>query len=265
MTGIGRYLRSDMRRVRGWLNTLTAEVIAALGQHQTALGLSGAVGEIGVHHGKFWLVLDHIAAPDELRFAIDTFGLQDLNTDRSGRGDLNRFERNRKRFGAKEGRVEIITASSLDVTAEQLAARVGKVRLFSIDGGHTSHCVVNDLGLADAVLSRDGLVALDDVFNEHWPGVMTGFAQFMQTGRGGLVPFCIVPGKVLLSTPATADRYGQFVRERFASHVIRTHDFYGRNVPILVHPAGFTLRVRAAVEGTPLEPMARRFYHRFLR
>jgi hypothetical protein len=47
-----------------------------------------------VHHGKLWLILDHIATPDEMRFAIDIFDLQDLNTDRSGRGDLERFEQN---------------------------------------------------------------------------------------------------------------------------------------------------------------------------
>lgn len=265
MAGIDRYLRRDMRRVRGWLNTLTAQVIAALGRYQTVLGVSGAVGEIGVHHGKLWLVLDHIAAPDEVRFAIDIFGLQDLNADRSGRGDLERFQRNRKLFGADSGRVELMTASSLDITGEQLLARVGKVRLFSVDGGHTSRCVINDLELAESVLCDDGVVALDDVFNEHWPGVMTGFCQYMQTGNRRLVPFCIVPGKVLLSGPSAADGYARFVRDRFASHVVRTHDFFGRDVPILVYPADLALRVRAAVQGTPLESVARRFYHRFIR
>lgn len=62
MAGIDRYLRRDMKRVEGWLDPLTARIIAALGRHQTAGGLSGAVGEIGVHHGKLWLVLDHVAA-----------------------------------------------------------------------------------------------------------------------------------------------------------------------------------------------------------
>jgi len=94
LASIDRYLHRDMRHVRGWLNNLTARVIAALGQHQTAHGITGAVGEIGVHHGKLWLILDHIATPDEMRFAIDIFDLQDLNTDRSGRGDLERFEQN---------------------------------------------------------------------------------------------------------------------------------------------------------------------------
>ena len=139
------------------------------------------------------------------------------------------------------------------------------MRLFSVDGGHTSECTVNDLSLADAALSEEGVITLDDVFNEHWPGVMTGFAEYMQAGNGRLVPFCIAPGKVLLSLQSTADRYGQFLCDRFASHVFRTHDLFGHSVPILMQPVGFAPRMKFLVQGTPMEPMARRFYHRFMR
>ncbi len=265
MTGIDRYLRRDMKRVEGWLDTLTARIIADLGRHQTAGGLSGAVGEIGVHHGKLWLVLDHVAAPGETRFALDLFDLQDLNTDGSGRGSLDRFEANRRRFGSGTERVEIISASSLDVAPDDLAARIGPVRLFSVDGGHTADCTLNDLRLADRVLMDRGIVALDDVFNAGWPGVMTGFARYMGAEGRGLVPFAIVPGKVLLARPPAAAGFAAHLRERFGRYLLRSHDFFGREVPIFARPTGIPFRVRSAVHGTPLEHLARRAYHRFRR
>lgn len=265
MPDIERYLGRDMRRVEGWLHDLTARVIATLGQHQTATGIAGALGEIGVHHGKLWFVLDHVATPQETRFAIDLFDRQDLNTDASGRGNLERFQRNRARFGASGGRLEIIAASSLDVTPDQLRERVGEVRLFSVDGGHTAECTVNDLRLAEAVLSKDGIVALDDVFNEHWPGIVTGLTTYLQAGDGGLVPFAIVPGKVLLARQPAASRYDDFLRSRFAPELHKTHDFFGRDVPILMRRVAFARRVKSIIQGTALEPLARRIYERFLR
>ena len=48
MASVEHYIRRDMRHVRGWLNTLTAQIIAALGEHQKACGVTGALGEIGV-------------------------------------------------------------------------------------------------------------------------------------------------------------------------------------------------------------------------
>ncbi|MHA1529639.1 MAG: class I SAM-dependent methyltransferase [Alphaproteobacteria bacterium] len=265
MPDINRYIGRDMRRVEGWLHDLTARVIATLGQHQTATGIAGALGEIGVHHGKLWLVLDHVATPEETRFAIDLFDRQDLNTDRSGLGNLERFQRNRARFGASGGRLEIIAASSLEITPGQLRERVGEVRLLSVDGGHIAECTVNDLRLAEAVLSKDGIVALDDVFNEHWPGVMTGFANYMQAGDGRLVPFAIVPGKVLLARQQAARYYYDFLRARFAPDLHKTHDFFGRDVPILMRHVAFARRIKSVIQGTALEPLARRIYERFLR
>lgn len=255
-----RYISRQMRGVEGWLHPLTAQVIAALGEHQTVIGVSGAVGEIGVHHGKLWLVLDHVATPNEARFAIDVFESQEINADSFGLGDLKIFQENRKRFGRTEP-VEIITSSSLDVTPDDLLARVGPVRLFSVDGGHTAECTLNDLRLADSVLCDNGIVALDDVFNEHWPGVMTGFAQYM-LGSGRLVPICITPGKVIL---ARSGSFGDFIAKNFMAEIFKTHDFFGREVPVLTRHAAFAHRVKSWVSGTPIEAVARKVYQNFVR
>ena len=263
--GVVRYIGRDMRRVDGWLNPLTAQVVAELGLSQSESGVAGAVGEIGVHHGKLWFVLDHLAMPDEMRFAIDVFDMQELNTDRSGKGDLARFKVNRKRYGAGVGHIEIIQASSLSITPDALFDRVGPTRLFSIDGGHTAECTFNDLRLANSVLCEGGVLALDDVFNELFPGVVTGLAQYLASVDVELVPFCIAPGKVLLTRPSSAERLTNFVRDRFSAEVFASRNFFGREVPILMRHQALARRIKLLVAGTTIEPLARGFFNRFMR
>ena len=89
-----RYLSDGLGRVEGWLDPRSAKVIAALGEYQTAQGIRGAVGEIGVHQGKLLVLLDLIKAKGELSFAVDLFDEQQFNVDRSGLGDYSQLARN---------------------------------------------------------------------------------------------------------------------------------------------------------------------------
>ena len=263
--GVVRYISRDMRRVEGWLNPLTAQIVAEIGLSQTESGVTGAVGEIGVHHGKFWFVLDHLATPDEMRFAIDVFDMQELNIDRSGKGDLARFKENRKRYGAGVGHIEIIQASSLSIAPDAFLDKVGPTRLFSIDGGHTPECTFNDLWLANSVLIEGGVLALDDVFNGLFPGVVTGLAQYLASDDSELIPFCIPPGKVLLTRPSSAERLTNFVRNRFSAEVFASRNFFGREVPILIRHQALARQIKLLVAGTVIEPLARGFFNRFMR
>lgn len=255
-----RYIRRDMKRVEGWLHPLTAEIIAAVGQAQLGNGLDGAVGEIGVHHGKLWLVLDHLARDGDARFAIDVFENEELNVDGSGKGDRARFEANRAAYGARHGTVRIIARSSDEVRPEELSGAVGPVRLFSIDGGHTDALTLNDLRLAEAVLAPGGAVFLDDVFNPMWPGVVTGLAHYV-LGGGGLVPVAICPGKVVLAHPGT--RCGELLEHSFTGALVGRRPFFGAEVPVFVPSIEFARRAKSIVGGTPLEPLARKVHRIF--
>jgi hypothetical protein len=189
-----RYLSEGATTVEGWLDPFSARVIAALADRQAAVGGPGALGEIGVHHGKLFIVLAIAAGAQERLFAIDVFGRQELNVDRSGAGDLRRFQDNVRRWAGRED-VETLVESSLAVSPERLLQRCGRVRLISIDGGHTAECAESDLRLAEAVSREDGVAVLDDYFSPSWPGVSTGAARYL-LGGGALRPFAITPNKV---------------------------------------------------------------------
>jgi hypothetical protein len=78
---------------------LHGPLAAFLSQQQNAAAISGAVGEIGVHHGRFWIAIAHTAREGEATFVCDLFEDQHSNIDGSGNGDRTKFFANVKKFG----------------------------------------------------------------------------------------------------------------------------------------------------------------------
>ena len=85
--------------VFGYMQDMAAFSVAVLSVQQLKLGIKGAVGEIGVHHGLFFFALAAAARPCEPLIAIDVFGDQQKNVDSSGNGNYNIFRSHAQRFG----------------------------------------------------------------------------------------------------------------------------------------------------------------------
>lgn len=223
---LGRYVQRGGRGVRGWLQPEAAQLISALGSAQT---LSGAIGEIGVHHGKLFILLELLRRPGEAAVAIDLFEQQDRNVDHSGLGDRQRLEANLARFGSGAPGVVIHAADSTTVTAANLREwSGGGFRLFSVDGGHTAEITEHDLGVASRALLPDGLLILDDYFNEGWPGVSEGTCRFLSRSPA-IQPVGSGFGKTFLAPPGAADRYREQMRTLAAMHCwkVTEQPFFG--------------------------------------
>ena len=193
---LASYLDLGIGDVEGWLSPTTAAMTAHMLVQQSRDGLRGDVCEIGVHHGKFFLVLANAAIPGERAVAVDVFASQEKNIDRSGAGDRAIFERHVAVY-APTAAVDIIEESSLDL--ERIGFLARRFRMISIDGGHTSPVVMNDLRLAERTLLAGGVAALDDILSHDWTGVLTGLAAYLAAG-GTMVPFALTPNKLLLTT-----------------------------------------------------------------
>jgi hypothetical protein len=227
-----RYVRSGMSQVQGWLQAFSAEGIRSLAELQNDRGIGGAVGEIGVHHGKLFLILYFALHRGQRALALDVFGLQHLNVDSSGHGDKDQFLRNVTDHAGSAAHLVLIEDSSLSVTSARLLEACGRFRMLSIDGGHTEECTINDLRLADEVLAPEGMAILDDVFNEHWPDVGTGLARHLLSGQHHLAPFLITPNKVFLCREAWAGEYRKALRERHPGNFYKTAKMFGAVVDI---------------------------------
>jgi hypothetical protein len=230
MDRLEHYLRHHAR-VPGWLDNYSARFIAEIARIQAARGLKGSVAEIGVHMGRLFILLRLLAAPYERALAIDVFQNQQLNIDGSGAGDERRFRANLERWASMHN-VEIIRDSSLNVTAGDVVSKVGRCRLLSIDGGHTAECTLNDLRLAEHVVTDFGVAILDDYFNPSWPDVTTGAAQFFADSCTTLRPFAITPNKIYLARQAY---HGLYVAElRATQSDIHEKDSRMFGVPVAI-------------------------------
>lgn len=201
------YLRHGEGLVDGWLDPYSARLITALSGIQAAHGVTGGVGEIGVHEGRLMLLLLLLTRPGEAAFVCDLFEQQHLNVDRSGRGNEEIFDANLARFCGPAEFLVKYRCSSFDLRADDILKTTGTIRLFSVDGGHTPECAFNDVSIAAAVLSDGGIAIIDDYFNADWPGVSEGVARYLAMPDARLCPFAVSPNKLFLTTRGKGPPY----------------------------------------------------------
>lgn len=187
------------------------QTICFLDAVQREIGIQGCTGEIGVASGGVFVPLALCCRPDEYAVAIDIFDQAALNWDPGGgSSSLAEFRRILAGMVGGEERVRYIQGDSFFLRSDVVRAVTDGTgfRLFSIDGAHSAHHTVGDLRLAGELVTRGGIVMLDDIQNWGWPGVITGFARYMLLGdHQRLVPFFLYGNKLLLTTPSHREFY----------------------------------------------------------
>jgi len=238
--GWDSYRQSGYEQVEGWLEPETLDVLRALADRQAQIGVDGSVVEIGVHHGRLFIGLQLAVPAGTPAVAIDVFGDQQSNIDSSGQGDLRKFEANVRRWSDWSS-VVVKEADSQTLKGADVVQLGGcPARLFSVDGGHTAEIVAIDLATAEEALAPGGIIVLDDVFNDEWPGVVVGTLDHLNRGSS-LVPFCVGFNKTYLTTSGEhADQYRAVLRDHYARawrvrH--KTTDFNGHPVEWLARTA----------------------------
>lgn len=190
------YICKHMYSIKGYLRSCDAQLIRILLENQEKQGVCGNLCEIGVHHGRLFLLLALTRKNRESAIAIDLFEDDAINQNSAQAGRNGALQRNAKRLNIPLADTEIWKGSSLDLTGEaiqQLAG--GPIRFFSVDGGHMYRHVENDLRLAQQSLIPEGIIALDDFFCRRWPEVSAATIDFMRNQQE-FVPVFITPSKL---------------------------------------------------------------------
>jgi hypothetical protein len=210
------YGSSGFGNIEGWCDAGLFPIMDLL--DSLSFNKRGGIAEIGVHHGKFYLMLNSLTQKEDRSYAIDVFDRQDLNIDGSGLGSLENFKKNLELYDAHKGEnTTIVHGDSTDTaTIGNLleAAGRGSLRFVSIDGGHTVKHTVSDLDLANALTSNAGVVILDDILNYHWLGVIEGVFKYLQR-EPTLMPFAIGYNKLFL---CKLSFHGQYLNALQQSH-----------------------------------------------
>ena len=216
---IAGYVLQDKlhQAVQGWLTDGAISAVIAFARWQDEINVLGDVAEIGVHHGKFFILLANLRRRRERAFAIDVFEDQHLNSDKSGRGDLAKFLENLRQYGSEVGLTVLKKDSKALTRVDFYGGRKGSIRLFSIDGSHTAEHTCSDLAIAAQLIGADGLIILDDFYNPDWPGVQEGFYRYLTSRGCDTAPFAYGNNKLFVCKAASHCKIFEFCRKRTSS------------------------------------------------
>jgi hypothetical protein len=224
---LGAYVKHGNHLVKGWLTPGAIQAIVRLSREQRNAGVPGGVAEIGVHHGRLFILLYLLGAAGEPVVAVDLFSRQDLNSDHSGAGDLDQFKKNLRRH-ADTDRLVVYEGDSMKLDAQKLIdLGGGPLRMISIDGGHSPEVTAHDLHVSEGALANGGVIILDDCFNEAWPGVVDGVRQHFSSPRS-IVPFAVGAGKTFFCHHTFAQKYAAVLEAMDPKAA--THKFLGAPV-----------------------------------
>lgn len=203
-------------KVQGWVNKQMPHVLDFSVQMMEHFGVPvGSVGEIGVHHGRFFLCLEQHAGDGCHRDAFDVFEDQFRNLDGSGKGSLHRFMENVASYAKNPVHVRTFKVDSIDLRAGCTQyTNDARYSLFSIDGCHTALHTCNDLMFAESALLPGGIVIVDDISNMSWMGVFEGVCRYLSSPCPRLAPFGVGLNKLLLAPIGDHERYFQYFKER---------------------------------------------------
>lgn len=183
---VDAYLDNGFAGVPGMSSRFAAAICCGAMRHQSELGVTGPIVEIGTFEGRFFIALAKALQPGELALGIDHFEWPDAKV-------IERFEANCAAHGIAADRCEIWKASTRDLTPASLAGRLGgrAPRLVHIDGEHTRAALTGDLELAAAVLHPAGLLVLDDMLHPGYPTLIVAVHEFLAR-RPELTVLCVI-------------------------------------------------------------------------
>ena len=213
---LGRYFER-MQALPGWFLPDAALMFMAYNQLVADRVVPGNTLEIGVYHGKSAIAVASLRGEAGLFTAVDVFDdLQSRDGSAHDVGLKGVFLANMAASFPTLDWMRVIVAPSATVRAEAL----GPHSFCHIDGLHSAEGTYSDMLLCAEVVVPGGLVALDDYFNQRFPGVSEGALLFERHHPGVLTPIAVGFNKVLFQRAAESD-----LNQRFARHFdcIPTH------------------------------------------
>lgn len=204
---------AELDRIEGWLSARATIFTQHLIQYQRENGWITGVLELGVYRGKYLALLaQQVVGTGVPVVGVDAF-LERFGVKLEEPWRLQAENQIRDAVARVAGSMDTLTlvdAYSRDVTVDHLRAICPAYSFISVDAGHDADDVEQDAALAGAVLSDDGVIAFDDVYNAVCPGVAEGFMRYMMRPDANLAPFATSGNKVFVCRPDVHRAYCDF-------------------------------------------------------
>lgn len=224
---IQKYMDEGFNNVEGWCEPRVAEIIDYF--DSLPLNKEGGVCEIGIHHGKLFLLLNQTIEEKYKSYAIDIFDHQHLNIDNSGRGRKDMFIQNVIKYDRHGGKnIVVVEADSTDSkNILKDSVPTGSFRFMSVDGGHTVEHTINDLKIASDMINNEGIVILDDITNHWWMSVVEGVCKYMLS-YPTLIPVAVGNNKLYLCKLSWHDYY--YTQLNMSRYRTKESKFFGHKL-----------------------------------
>ncbi|MEE2688075.1 MAG: class I SAM-dependent methyltransferase [Pseudomonadota bacterium] len=216
--------------IDGWLYLKALRFTDFIDKCQDHLGVLGNIGEIGLYFGKYFLFLNLIKRVNDKVIGIDLFENPEWE---------NRFHENLLAWQSDGEQPIIVRRNSIDLTPNELLDWAGgSYRLFSVDGGHSSEVVLNDLQLVHEVLADGGVIMVDDYFDPKFPGVSEAVNRLYLLSKISpkTEPFLITGNKLFLSTLGYGELYQNAIRKAINEEEVEVWnaEMFGHRVVIIL-------------------------------
>ena len=190
--------------VEGWFQTPAIAIWDSLLSYQEGQRISGNMIEIVVWKGKSAALAALHCQPGEECVFVDAMPLD----------------------AAKATISQVLPQATCHYLLEQsqflarhpfVSQGTRSFRWIHVDGEHTGQSVINDLEIADHLLSDRGIAVFDDFFSPGYPQVTQAIFQFLATRPGRLTLVLCGFNKGYLCRPKAAREYLQFIQKSLYS------------------------------------------------
>jgi hypothetical protein len=157
--------------IDGWFPWEDMVAFYLLIDAQIRLDQHGDLCELGSHYGK------SAAALYAFSRATETLHLFEFRPETAAATLATLFEDTAARLRLHPGDLRAVQAPPRGAVSRP-------IRFLHVDAGHSHREVLNDLNNFAPLVTPGGVIALDDWFNRHWPGVATAGTEFMLSPAG---------------------------------------------------------------------------------
>lgn len=191
------YKNTGFYPIQGWVYDRLFDILQVM--DNLPFNKKGGICEIGVHHGKFYLMLNQLVDAEYKSYAVDIFNDQHLNINHSGNGSLEVFQYHLSLFDRHRGQNTIcIQGDSADTTLD-LVNTIGRgtMKVVSVDGSHTREHALNDIKISSEIVRNEGMVIVDDILHPYGLGPLEATFYWLNS-YPTLVPFAMGCNKLFM-------------------------------------------------------------------
>jgi hypothetical protein len=223
---------AERGRIPGWFHPPDTWLFHAFNELQDKHGIGGDILEVGTYLGRTAILLGYLLRPGERLVVCDVWeDSAELSPENRTEDELyheglsrGEFERNYLRFHSALPDICQMPSGELD---QHLPA--GSFRFIHVDGSDAYDVVRDDIAIARKLLTKGGVLALDDWSMPEAPGV--GLAIWEEYLKGDLIPLCFSTYKLYATwdpDTITAEEIRALAATRDDVVVTHRHELSGR-------------------------------------